>query len=91
MLNFKNNLEYVSGFFYAGSALGVVFAGDLIQETKNITGIIESFAEVIKNNNNIKLDIIGDGKDINYYKHIIIFPIIRRQEIIYLIIQRDFP
>lgn len=30
VLNFKNNVEYVSGFVYAGSALGVVFAGDLI-------------------------------------------------------------
>ena len=30
VLNFKNKVEYVSGFVYAGSALGVVFAGDLI-------------------------------------------------------------
>ena len=30
VLNFKNKIEYVSGFIYAGSALGVVFAGDLI-------------------------------------------------------------
>ena len=29
-LNFNNNIEYVAGFLYAGGALGVVFAGDLI-------------------------------------------------------------
>jgi len=29
ILNFDNTIEYVSGFIYAGSALGVVFAGDL--------------------------------------------------------------
>ncbi len=29
-LNFNNNIEYVAGFIYAGGALGVVFAGDLI-------------------------------------------------------------
>ncbi|MCP3940611.1 MAG: Na(+)/H(+) antiporter subunit D [Desulfobacteraceae bacterium] len=28
ILNFKNNVEYVAGFMYAGAALGVVFAGD---------------------------------------------------------------
>lgn len=30
ILNFKNNTEYVAGFIYAGCALGVIFAGDLI-------------------------------------------------------------
>lgn len=30
VLNFNNNTEYVAGFLYAGCALGVVFAGDLI-------------------------------------------------------------
>lgn len=30
VLNFKNKVEYVAGFIYAGSALGAVFAGDLI-------------------------------------------------------------
>ncbi|MDA8135178.1 MAG: Na(+)/H(+) antiporter subunit D [Desulfobacteraceae bacterium] len=29
ILNFKNDVEYVAGFFYAGAALGAVFAGDL--------------------------------------------------------------
>ncbi len=29
ILNFKNNIEYVAGFFYSGAALGAVFAGDL--------------------------------------------------------------
>lgn len=29
ILNFKNNVEYVAGFIYAGAALGTVFAGDL--------------------------------------------------------------
>ena len=29
-LNFRNNVEYTAGYIYAGSALGVVFAGDLI-------------------------------------------------------------
>ena len=29
ILNFKNNVEYVAGFFYSGAALGAVFAGDL--------------------------------------------------------------
>jgi multicomponent Na+:H+ antiporter subunit D len=28
ILNFKNNVEYVAGFLYAGAALGAVFAGD---------------------------------------------------------------
>jgi multicomponent Na+:H+ antiporter subunit D len=28
-INFRNNLEYVAGLVYAGSALGAVFAGDL--------------------------------------------------------------
>jgi multicomponent Na+:H+ antiporter subunit D len=28
ILNFKNNVEYVAGFIYAGAALGAVFAGD---------------------------------------------------------------
>ncbi|NQY74426.1 MAG: Na(+)/H(+) antiporter subunit D [Candidatus Margulisbacteria bacterium] len=30
ILNFKNDVEYTSGFLYAGSALGVIFAGDLL-------------------------------------------------------------
>ncbi|MFA5903181.1 MAG: Na(+)/H(+) antiporter subunit D [Desulfobacula sp.] len=29
ILNFKNDVEYVAGFFYAGAALGAVYAGDL--------------------------------------------------------------
>lgn len=29
ILNFKNDIEYVAGFIYAGAALGTVFAGDL--------------------------------------------------------------
>lgn len=29
IMNFKNDVEYVSGFFYAGAALGAVLAGDL--------------------------------------------------------------
>ncbi len=29
ILNFKNNFEYMAGFFYAGAALGTVFAGDM--------------------------------------------------------------
>ena len=45
-----------------------VFAGDLIQETKNVKGIIEAFSEVIKYHKNIKLEIIGDGKDLKNYK-----------------------
>lgn len=28
-IHFKNDVEYVAGFVYAGSALGVIFAGDL--------------------------------------------------------------
>jgi len=30
ILNFKNNVEYMAGFFYAGSALGAIFSGDLL-------------------------------------------------------------
>ena len=30
MLRFKGSLEFMAGFVYAGAALGVVFAGDLI-------------------------------------------------------------
>ena len=45
-----------------------VFAGDLVQETKNVKGIIEAFSEVLKHHKNIKLDIIGDGKDLKNYK-----------------------
>ncbi len=30
ILNFKNDVEFVAGFVYAGSALGAIFAGDLI-------------------------------------------------------------
>ena len=47
-----------------------VFAGDLIQETKNVKGILEAFAELIKRNKNIHLDIIGDGKDLENYKEL---------------------
>ena len=47
-----------------------VFAGDLVQETKNVKGIIEAFYEVIKYHKNIKLDIIGDGKDLKYFKEL---------------------
>lgn len=45
-----------------------VFAGDLVQETKNVKGIIEAFSEVLKHHKYIKLDIIGDGKDLKNYK-----------------------
>ncbi len=47
-----------------------VFAGDLIQETKNVKGIIEAFSEVLKHHKDIKLEIIGDGKDLKNYKAI---------------------
>jgi multicomponent Na+:H+ antiporter subunit D len=30
ILNFKDNVEFVAGFIYAGAALGTVFAGDLL-------------------------------------------------------------
>lgn len=29
-IKFRNDVEYVAGFLYAGSALGVIFAGDLL-------------------------------------------------------------
>ena len=45
-----------------------VFAGDLVQKTKNVKGILETFYKVIKHHKNIKLDIIGDGKDLKNYK-----------------------
>ena len=45
-----------------------VFAGDLVQETKNVKGIIEAFSEILKHHKDIKLDIIGDGKDLKNYK-----------------------
>ncbi|MFL2564112.1 MAG: glycosyltransferase [Flavobacteriales bacterium] len=45
-----------------------VFAGDLVQETKNVKGILEAFNEVIKHHKYIKLDVIGDGKDLKNYK-----------------------
>ena len=48
-----------------------VFAGDLVQETKNVKGILEAFYEVIKHYKNIKLDIIGDGKDLKNYKDLL--------------------
>jgi glycosyltransferase involved in cell wall biosynthesis len=47
-----------------------VFAGDLIQETKNVKGILEAFSEVLKHHKDIKLDIIGDGKDLKNYKEL---------------------
>lgn len=47
-----------------------VFAGDLIQETKNVKGIIEAFSEVLKYHKDIKLEIIGDGKDLKTFKAI---------------------
>ena len=45
-----------------------VFAGDLVQETKNVKRIIEAFSKVLKHHKDIKLDIIGDGKDLKNYK-----------------------
>ena len=44
-----------------------VFVGDLVQETKNVKGIIEAFSEVLKHHKDIKMDIIGDGKDLKNY------------------------
>lgn len=51
-------------------AFSFVFAGDLIQETKNVKGIIKAFEAVLQTNNEIRLDIIGDGKDSTYYKEL---------------------
>ena len=51
-------------------AFSFVFAGDLIQETKNVKGILEAFEAVLQTNNDIRLDIIGDGKDSTYYKEL---------------------
>ena len=47
-----------------------VFAGDLVQETKNVKGILEAFSEVLKHHKDIKLDIIGNGKDLKYFKEL---------------------
>ena len=47
-----------------------VFAGDLVQETKNVKGILEAFSEVLKHHKEIKMDIIGDGKDLKNYKNL---------------------
>lgn len=47
-----------------------IFAGDLIQETKNVKGILEAFAELSKNHQDIRLDIIGDGIDRKSYEHL---------------------
>lgn len=47
-----------------------IFAGDLIQETKNVKGILEAFAELSKIHKDIRLDIIGDGIDRKNYEHL---------------------
>lgn len=44
-----------------------IFVGDLEQKLKNVEDIIIAFAEVLKTNNNIHLDIIGDGTDKESY------------------------
>ncbi|MDG1849502.1 MAG: glycosyltransferase [Flavobacteriales bacterium] len=49
-------------------AFSFVFAGDLIQETKNVKGILEAFDALLQTHSNIRLDIIGDGKDLSNYK-----------------------
>ena len=36
---------------------------DLVDQTKNISGVIRAFSEVLKTKPNSILDIIGDGKD----------------------------
>ena len=51
-------------------AFSFVFTGDLIQETKNVKGILEAFSEVLKHHKDIRLDIIGDGKDLKNYKEL---------------------
>lgn len=51
-------------------AFSFVFAGDLVQETKNVRGILEAFSELLNQHNNIQLDIIGDGKDLKNYKEL---------------------
>ena len=54
--------------FEKNKTFSFVFAGDLVQETKNVKGIIEAFSEVLRQHKDIKLDIIGDGKDLKNYK-----------------------
>ena len=40
-----------------------LMVADLVDQTKNISGVIHAFAEVLITKPNSKLDIIGDGKD----------------------------
>jgi glycosyltransferase involved in cell wall biosynthesis len=71
--NYRNIGNVVSGKalpLEKNKAFSFVFAGDLIQETKNVKGILEAFEAVLQTNNDIRLDIIGDGKDSTYYKEL---------------------
>lgn len=63
-----NVLDGIALDIEKNKAFSFVFAGDLVQETKNVKGIIEAFSEVLKHHKDIKLDIIGDGKDLKNYK-----------------------
>lgn len=45
-----------------------IFVGDLDEEHKNVSGILKSFAKLAKTNDNIRLDILGEGKDAHTYK-----------------------
>lgn len=45
-----------------------LFVGDLDEEHKNVSGILRSFSDVVKTNKNVRLDILGEGKDGNVYK-----------------------
>lgn len=40
-----------------------LMVADIVDQTKNISGVIRAFSEVLKTKPNSKLDIIGDGKD----------------------------
>lgn len=47
-----------------------IFIGDLVDEVKNISQIIIAINELIKKNINVKLDIIGNGKDLKNLKNL---------------------
>ena len=64
----ENVVDGIALDFEKNKTFSFVFVGDLVQETKNVSGILEAFSEVLKHNKEIKLDIIGDGKDLKNYK-----------------------
>jgi len=67
------NVVEIKNFYSKKNAeFTFLYAGDIVEENKNVSGIVNAFSKVVnKGIQNVRLDIIGDGNDLEFVQSIV--------------------